>query len=186
MIHSRGSTEALNKETILSKVSEYQIFKYYCTHFQEPDKKFKSDLPRLVFVCANNHLYPIDDNEKRETIFKQCSVISGKINKYMATQKLEHKLNNNTKRHDYVLLPDMSFYGLLNKVCNDKTNNPNDDYRIIITTPGVCNDVFYSEIRQGNIHNGKVRLSKGNQIVGFEMYGTVSYTHLTLPTILLV
>ena len=44
MIHSRRSTEALNKETILNKVSEYQIFKYYCTHFQEPDKKFKSDL----------------------------------------------------------------------------------------------------------------------------------------------
>ena len=77
----------------------------------------------------------------------------------MATQKLEHKLNKNTKRYDYVLLPDMSFYGLLNKVRNDKANNPNDDYRIIITTPGVCNDVFYSEIRQGNIHNGKVRLS---------------------------
>ena len=88
----------------------------------------------------------------------------------MATQKLEHKLNKYTERHDYVLLPDMSFYGLLNKVCNDKANNPNDDYRIIITTQGVCNDVFYSEVRQGNIHNGKVRLSKGNQIVGFEMY----------------
>ena len=26
-------------------------------------------------------------------------------------------------------------------------------------------------IHQGNIHNGKVELSKGNRIIGFEMYG---------------
>ena len=44
MIQSRRSGELLDKETILDKVSEYQIFKYYCTHFEEPDKKFKSDL----------------------------------------------------------------------------------------------------------------------------------------------
>ena len=44
MIQSRRSGELLNKDTILDKVSEYQIFKYYCTHFEEPNKKFKSDL----------------------------------------------------------------------------------------------------------------------------------------------
>jgi len=44
MIQSRRSGELLDKETILDKVSEYQIFKYYCTHFEEPDKKFRSDL----------------------------------------------------------------------------------------------------------------------------------------------
>tara|TARA_R100001126_G_scaffold54252_1_gene30686 strand:- start:71 stop:1081 length:1011 start_codon:yes stop_codon:yes gene_type:complete len=44
MIQSRRSGELLDKETILNKVSEYQIFKYYCTHFDKPDKKFKSDL----------------------------------------------------------------------------------------------------------------------------------------------
>ena len=27
-------------------------------------------LPRLVFLCANNHLYPIAYEEHRQTIFK--------------------------------------------------------------------------------------------------------------------
>lgn len=44
MIHSRKSDETLDKDTVLSKVSEYQIFKYYCSHFEEADRKFKSDL----------------------------------------------------------------------------------------------------------------------------------------------
>ena len=44
MIQARRSNEILDKETVLNKVSEYQIFKYYCTHFREPDRKFKSDL----------------------------------------------------------------------------------------------------------------------------------------------
>jgi len=44
MIQSRRSEDVLNKETILEKVSEYQIFQYFCSHFEEPNKKFKSDL----------------------------------------------------------------------------------------------------------------------------------------------
>ncbi len=44
MIQSRKSSETLDKDTVLSKVSEYQIFKYFCSHFEEPDRKFKSDL----------------------------------------------------------------------------------------------------------------------------------------------
>lgn len=44
MIQSRRSNETLDKDTVLTKVSEYQIFKYFCSHFEEPDKKFKSDL----------------------------------------------------------------------------------------------------------------------------------------------
>ena len=46
------------------------------------------------------------------------------------------------------------------------------DYRIIITTRGLCNTLVYDEIQiGGNIHNGKVKLSKGNQVIGFERDG---------------
>ena len=51
---------------------------------------YKSDLPRLVFVCATNHLFPVTDTEKRETIFKSCSTIGGKMNKYRTQQKFEN------------------------------------------------------------------------------------------------
>jgi len=44
MIQARRSNEILDKDTVLSKVSEYQIFKYFCANFDEPGKKFKSDL----------------------------------------------------------------------------------------------------------------------------------------------
>ena len=44
MIHTRHSEDSLTKDTILNKVSEYQIFKYYCAHFDDPSKRFKSDL----------------------------------------------------------------------------------------------------------------------------------------------
>ena len=95
------------------------------------------------------------------------------MNKYRTQQKFENvKLGYNEALKNYVLLPDMSFYGLLAKVQREKDYDTNYcHYRIIVTTPGVCNTIFYDEIRRGNIHNGKVRLSKGNQIVGFEMFG---------------
>ena len=44
MIQSRRSNEILNKDTILSKVSEYQIFKYFCSNFEDTGKRFRSDL----------------------------------------------------------------------------------------------------------------------------------------------
>ena len=126
-----------------------------------------------MFACANNHVYHIDDHGRRETIFKSCSTICGKLNKYRTQQKFENvKLGYNEALKNYVLLPDMSFYGLLAKVQREKDYDTNyNHYRIIVTTPGTCNAIFYEDIRQGHIHNGKVRLSKGNQIVGFEMCG---------------
>ena len=62
--------------------------------------------------------------------------------------------------------------GLRANVQSEKDSGTNyTQYILIVTPPGACNAMSYDEIRQGNIHNGKVRLSKGNQIVGFEMFG---------------
>ena len=66
----------------------------------------------------------------------------------------------------------MSLYALFAKVENDwYHDNDYSTFIIIVTTPGLCNTIFYDEVRRGNIHNGKVRESKGNQIVGFDMLG---------------
>ena len=51
---------------------------------------YNSSLQCLVFVCANNHLYPIDNPEKRETIFETEAVIGGKLNKYKTQQRVEN------------------------------------------------------------------------------------------------
>lgn len=39
-----GGKDSITKESLLTKVSEYQIFKYYCPNFQEVGKKFNSTL----------------------------------------------------------------------------------------------------------------------------------------------
>lgn len=44
MIQVRKSDEFLDRDVILAKVSEYQIFKYFCRNFKELNSKFCSDL----------------------------------------------------------------------------------------------------------------------------------------------
>jgi hypothetical protein len=129
-----------------------------------------SNLQRLVFMCANNHLYPIDDDEKRLTIFRTCAMVGGGMKKYKAQQAFEHKVIETSKQRIHMHYEDMSFYALLEKA---RQAREEDTYghRIIITTRGLCNSIFYSEIQRGNIHNGKVKIAKGGQIMGFDMYG---------------
>ena len=44
MIKGRRSEDHLHTDVLLSKISEYDIFKYYCPNFIELSKKFCSDL----------------------------------------------------------------------------------------------------------------------------------------------
>ena len=62
----------------------------------------------------------------------------------------------------------MNFYALYEHVKNQSSVL---DYRIVLTVPGSCHDIFYAELQRKNIHNGKVRISTNNKIIGFEMNG---------------
>ena len=149
--------------------------KHVETNKEDVSKK-QNGLPRLVFICANNHLYPIADEKHRETIFKTSSKVGGGIRTYKTQQRFEHKMNNGTKSQIYVLCNDMSFYSLLEHVkthkeealrayfkhtldyeededyicaClvdSDGVSNKVGVYRIIVTQRGLCNDIFYNEI----------------------------------------
>ena len=44
MIRSRNSNDHLHTDVILSKITEYDIFMYYCSNFKELHKKFCSEL----------------------------------------------------------------------------------------------------------------------------------------------
>jgi len=44
MIKHRNSDDHLHSEVILSKISEYDIFRHYCPNFKQPGVKFCSDL----------------------------------------------------------------------------------------------------------------------------------------------
>ena len=157
----------------IHKITYYVIDFKYKLFETNNHKGYNSNLPRLVFVCANNHLYPVDDNEKRETIFKTSSSVGGGMKKYKVQQQYENeKLKYNEILKNYVFLEGMSFHVLLEKVQNDMRQDTNHSHhRIIVTERGLCNIIFYDEIRRGDIHNGKVRVTKNNQIVGFNMGG---------------
>ena len=125
-------------------------------------------------------MYPVIDEERRETIFKTYSNIGGKINKYRAQQQIEHKIQLGTEHQIYIHYNDMSCYGLLEHVqtqqqeagamyykergqgeISEDTRKAMGCYRIITITRGLCNEVFYDRIiRLGNIHNGCITLSK--------------------------
>ena len=48
-------------------------------------------------------------------------------------------------------------------------------YRIITTTRGLCNELFYDQIiRLGNIHKGFIGLDKNNQVVGFKFHDSIT------------
>ena len=61
MITSRPSNEILHTDVILDKISEYDIFRYYCSVFTELNKKFCSELredrrPSASIVNYNGNL----------------------------------------------------------------------------------------------------------------------------------
>ena len=135
------------------------------------DEAPKNNLPRLVFICANNHLYPITNEGQRETLFKSGSKIGLGIKKYKAQQKLENDIKKYVKTEIYAHVEDMSLYGLLEFVKKKCEEEPGD-YRIILTQRGSCNALFYEEITHlGNIHNGYVKMNKHNQVMGLKMHG---------------
>ena len=88
----------------------------------------------------------------------------------------------------------MLFYGLLEHVqtqqdtacvlyykerdqgeISEDTRKAMGDYRIIITTRGLCNDWFYDEIiRLGNIHNGCIMLNTNSQVIRFKFHDSIT------------
>ena len=134
--------------------------------------KYRTDLPRLVFMCANGHMYPVEDDDKRASIFKTFSFVGGGMERLKATQVKDKGVINDSKASKtnaetvHVHHRDMAFYGLLEHVQTISGNR-----RIVLTEPGLCNTVFYEEIRKGNIHNGKVKIDKSGQVTQFRLNG---------------
>ena len=63
MIRSRNSNDHLHTDVILSKITEYDIFMYYCSNFKELHKKFCSELREdntpsaSIIMWSGNLLY---------------------------------------------------------------------------------------------------------------------------------
>ena len=79
------------------KVSLYALDYKHKLFETNKDEIPNNNLPRLVFMCAKHHMYPVIDEERRETMFKTSSTIGSKLNKYRAQQEFEHKMNDGTE-----------------------------------------------------------------------------------------
>ena len=127
----------------------------------------------LVFLCANNHLYPIEKEEDSQTIFKQfASSIGGGIKKLNITKEEDEDEEEDTHLNIITTGRDINDDGIVtyesflnNELTNDFTHLQG---RAVFTELGSVQRCFYNETEKGNIHNNRIKTSKGN-IVAFEM-----------------
>ena len=140
----------------------------------------------LVFLCANNHLYPVGKEEDRQTIFKKfASSIGGGIKQIEYNKKEDEEEQTNIN----IILTDKEInedgvveyeYYLDNEVTKDFTQLQG---RAVFIDAGSVQNVFYSEIEQGSIHNNKIKTSKGN-MVAFDMGGFFTEENPNIESVL--
>lgn len=157
----------------ISKFCEIHKITYYVLNFKyklfetNNNMGYNSNLPRLVFMCANNHLYPIPDYDKRETIFKQSSNIGGqmkKVNKQIKNKEENENKEEEEKEQIHLLYEDSNIYGLLEYIKTLEIKKR----RVIIFKNGTCDGFFHAELDQGRIHNGSVYI-KDSKIISFKI-----------------
>ena len=133
------------------KITYYALNYRYEIIQTNNDEKFKNNLPKLVFVCANNHLYPVIDQQQRETVFKTCAIIGNGNKKYQIKKDENDKVLN---EETIITLDDVDD---IRNYCQENINSTNN-IRILTTE---CHSYFHSEINNGNIWNGNVMEDKG-------------------------
>jgi len=168
------TTEQIIKFCEIHKITYYALDYRYKLFTTNNHINYHNSLPRLVFMCAGNHLYPIENRDAREKIFRSYSNIGGGIKKYKTQQHFENNKLHFSETHKTMVLEEgMNFYALLEhvKAMGETKEYCNVNFKIVLTLNGVCHDIFYTELKQGRVHNGKVRVSKNNKIIGFVMHG---------------
>ncbi len=98
-------------------------------------EKYYSNLPKLVFVYANNHLYPVIDQKQRESIFKTRAIVGNGNKKYKIKKDENDKVLN---EETIITLDDVDD---TRKYCQENINSTNN-IRILTTE---CHSYFHSE-----------------------------------------
>ena len=165
----------------IHRITYYALDYKYKTYATNTGKFLHNKLPKLVFMCANNHLYPITDESDRATIFNTSMLsIGGGMKKSMKSPFIELITNEptpyNVETFQYthnVLYEDMCIRGLIKQVCYEMDNDPNKrklsevQRKIIILQQGLCDAFFHDELENGIIHNSNIKLSSDNVITSF-------------------
>ncbi len=93
-----------------------------------------------VFICANNHLYPITNKEKQTSIFRTCQSIGNNMRKFRKIQFVDDVEFN---RDELQIAVSNSYLNVLDYI---KTyHNSVYKHKIIITEKNICNEIFYEQ-----------------------------------------
>ena len=84
------NTEQIRKICNNHKITYYALDYRYKLFDTNNDMGYHSNLPRLVYMCATNHLFPVPDETARECSFKSYSNVGGGMKKYKTQQKFEN------------------------------------------------------------------------------------------------
>ncbi len=124
----------------------------------------KNKLPRAVFICANNHLYPITNKEQQTSIFRTYQPIGNNMRKF---RKIQYVDDVEFNRDELKIITTNNYPTVLDII---KTYHNNiDKFKIIVTEKGICDALFYEEICINNdIYNGSVRCQDG-RVVQFNL-----------------
>ena len=157
--------EGCSIEQIANFCNRYEIT-YYAMNYRyklfETNSNPKNNRHHkpLIFLCANNHLHPIEKEEDRQTIFKKfASPIGGGIKKLNILE--EEDEDEETHLNIITTDRDINDDGIVtcenflnNELINDFTHLQG---RAVFTELGSVQRLFYSEIEKGNIHNSKIK-----------------------------
>ena len=158
------------------KITYYVMnFRYKLFETNSNPKNNRHHKP-LVFLCANNHLYPVEKEEDRQTIFKKyASSIGGGIKKMNAIKKEVEEINTDVNiiitgkviNEDGTVTDEHFLDNEL--IDNLREIEVEGTRRLVFTEPGSVHRLFYSEIEKGNIYNFRMKTSKGN-VVAFSVF----------------
>jgi hypothetical protein len=103
-----SSNVVLSVDNILSKIADYDIFRFYCPPFKQVGKKFSSELredpvPSAHITAKNNRLRYIDYGYM-EHRFDSIGYVQYKYNLYLLEMRLmtiDHDFNLRSCRQKY-------------------------------------------------------------------------------------
>ena len=163
--------EGCSIEQIANFCNRYKItyyvmnFRYKLFETNSNPKNNRHHKP-LVFLCANSHLYPIEQEEDRQSIFKKfASSIGGGIKKMNIIKKEEE--DEEADIHLIITGKVINEDGIVTEehFLNDELI---DDFtglqgRVVFTELGSVHRLFYSEIEKGNIYNSRMHAHLQNR-----------------------
>ena len=160
--------EGCSIEQIANFCDKYKIT-YYVMNFKHKLSDTSSNPKNnrhhkvLVFLCANNHLYPIEKEEYRQTIFKRfASSIGGGVKKMNIIKQEDEEEETDT--HIIITSKEINEDGIVtyehflnHELADDFTQLQG---RVAFTELGSVQRLFYSKIEHGNIYNLKINTKR--------------------------